>query len=705
MKEKFRKKLVFIVSLLVIMTMIPLDALSQTAIEASRDPSSVPSTPIPGLVHGYVPMIPSNAKFVSWSFLTIGYKHEDNFYAPWRELRLDFSGTSSLSPWGIFLGASLSNYYIDVVYAPVRFIIPLELENASWLNVENDISWLSYAASQSYFFAGTDSLVFNSRPLAIPVSSQLGVYINYFERVSDSKANLIITLMNPGILYVPLPIVATSQVERESLMVKQRGSVYVLEVLEHPYETNLLSLVNTDSEDVVLLASDRNVSLTPANGTIAFINNFIFENPPWWLGIQPSPILLPSTPIPTFVNGNISTVSPYTHFVSPSYLSLNYNSREITYTQWRELRLDFSGTSGISPWGSFLYSVVSYDYTQESFIRFIVSLTLQNAIWMNNHNDVQWLDYAASNAFFHASKLEIYPAINSRPLANLVSLQNGVYVNYFQRVNDLQANLIFTLSNPGVLYIPLPIISGYNGNAVVQSSTDFWYSTQPGLVILQVLDRPYEYNLNILNYMSNTDTIVLAIDRTLYLPEAFGTIAVAGGSNIILPPTPMIPSPTPPIGILPSPSPPAEILSQENPITPPLLLRAGVTITDSAYNIDIIYNVIEGAINISRNTNINRMGVYTITARLPYGITETSSPDEIINALNIPLDFDFIRINDEIFTISGNEIRINLRAVPLTVSVNRYLAPRVEIIRLRTLLSRGEITERQFNSLVGELGL
>ena len=94
-----------------------------------------------------------------------------------------------------------------------------------------------------------------------------------------------------------------------------------------------------------------------------------------------------------------------------------------------------------------------------------------------------------------------------------------------------------------------------------------------------------------------------------------------------------------------------------------------------------------GTTNITRRTDVNRNGIYTI-------VLENS---EIPN--NLPENFEIwdYGINED------GELILNLVYVPLRISINRNNDIETERIRITTLFNRGNINERQFKYLMNQL--
>ena len=146
---------------------------------------------------------------------------------------------------------------------------------------------------------------------------------------------------------------------------------------------------------------------------------------------------------------------------------------------------------------------------------------------------------------------------------------------------------------------------------------------------------------------------------------------------------------------------------------PPLVLREALVMSDS------IRNVLNKTFENSQVTRIEN-GTYQVTMPLPPQVTEETTLEELLQIVNIPLEFEIVsrsianeqgdNINVYFFINDEGYLVFNVISTPLSVNINRYAGHSVhnntrnrvnintsaELLRLRMYFNRGDISLRQF---------
>ena len=456
MKKNLKRNIAFLMATLMGFAAAPVDALANT-----REPQAVPSNAIPGLVHGNIPFVTQNTRFVSPNFLDHGNRSTTNHYIQWRELRLDFSGNQGVSPWGQFLQTNVAETTVEI---------------------NNYLPW-----------SNARTALFN--------------YLNN----NDNRNNV-----RYG---------ETSRTDIWNAIVANTPALVASEYDSATY-TLALTYATIYGANLNVVSSEANAALGLGNSISAAItayNTFNTNNPTIAARVNAINALLDTFRAVNALSGIENPVSPF-----PSNLGTFTGTAAVAtfQTAFDEL-LD-----AVIDMGTQRRFVGTQDAHTLNPVRFVIPLNLTNAEWLGNQGlpgSQTWLNYAVSEALFHPTLGAVGGTANSRPLAQLVSQQTGVYVNNFQRLNEAQATLHITLANPGVLYVPLPVVAtSADANPIVQQVG--------GVAVLEVVGSNHgQTDIDILNARPTTGdnaVRVLAVDRMVGLTVAQGTLGHLQVGNI-----------------------------------------------------------------------------------------------------------------------------------------------------------------------------
>ena len=508
MKKNLKRNIAFLMATLMGFAAAPVEALAwginttgERNAARTENRALVASNPIPGLVHGNVPMVAEGTRFVSPGHLNTNFRSATNHYVAWRYLRLDFAQTGGVSPWGTFLqhpGAQ--------EVGPTTPLVPVNIPN--WSSARTTLlNSLNALIEGDYLFFATD-----------PDSSDLINFLN----TPAAAATIAAASLSPAqetALNSIAAIVPGAEIPGLLLAQGRAGAVEVFGaghsiIAEFDYLIHGLNATTTATQ-VVNQVNALLATISALGGTTPLRNSLesLLED------IEDARDIL-----------NVGTT--YANIVArltALRTAVNATNNNETY---------LADPQDIAPglWAP---------------TRFVIPLNLTNGNWLNTQHfasqyrnrEGNWLAYAAEHARFYGglgNNLNSFPnsqlvsginssTVNPAGLANLISdvpaVHGGVYVNEFRRLNDTQATLIVTLSDPGVLYIPLPVQTTTSEGATVVSQ-------HGGVAVLEVLRNPNENRPGVLDSRPNSDVRTLAVDRHVTLTAANGTIANAQGGNI-----------------------------------------------------------------------------------------------------------------------------------------------------------------------------